>query len=337
MKKAMLILMACLLAGGGLGYLVSYLNYTPVLEDYVAQINNQNNELSRLVQINCNLEQTITNDKVLIAAHESNIDKLEDESANQKITIANQRGEISTLEGQNKDLEIDLDEAKNEIEEYKEDLQDKTNKINSLGNKISDLLDIEVNQYYEWIYSGSWKWDIPITLSSYVEYRDRPRPKYASEFVDMVNESEYDPCIRNLVAEFSETASTRGFSDRGIANFIAAFVQSMPYTVDYDTKKRDEYPRYPVETLFERGGDCEDTSILVATLLDSMGIDVVLLELTYENHMAVGINVPVSYGTYYEYLGEKYWYLETTAEGWKLGEYPSKLKDGRAHIYPLRG
>jgi len=61
MKKTVFIILASLLAGGGLAYLVSYLNYTPVLEDYVAQINNQNNEISRLVQINCNLEQAAVN------------------------------------------------------------------------------------------------------------------------------------------------------------------------------------------------------------------------------------------------------------------------------------
>jgi hypothetical protein len=111
----------------------------------------------------------------------------------------------------------------------------------------------------------------------------------------------------------------------------------MPYTVDWETKSRDEYPRYPVETLFDRGGDCEDTSILVATLLDSLGIDVVLLELIDENHMAVGVNVPVSYGTYYEYGGEEYFYLETTSDGWKVGQFPPDFSDGRVYIYPLRG
>jgi len=41
MKKTVLIILACLLTGGGLAYLASYLIYTPILDDYVEQINDQ--------------------------------------------------------------------------------------------------------------------------------------------------------------------------------------------------------------------------------------------------------------------------------------------------------
>jgi hypothetical protein len=328
MKKMVIFIIVALLAGGGLGYFISYLSYTPVIEDYVAQINSQVNEISRLVQINCNLEQTVNQQESLIQNQESQISGLETESTSL-------RTQISSLEEQNTSLESDLSKAQEEIDDYEQQISEKSKSIIGLGNRLNEVLSIEVPQHYEWNYNGSWELNIPITLSSYVDYSERTRPRYVAEFVDMAIESESDPCIKLLVNEFREIADTKRWTDRQLANFVASFVQSLPYTVDYDTKSRDEYPRYPVETLFERGGDCEDTSILVAALLDSLGINVILLHLDGDQHIAVGVDVPNTYGTYYEYLGTKYWFLETTAEGFSIGDYPSKLKDDRAYIYPV--
>ena len=83
-------------------------------------------------------------------------------------------------------------------------------------------------------------------------------------------------------------------------NFVMAFVQSLPDTIDKGTTPYDEYPRYPVETLFARGGDCEDTPILVAALLDRLGYDVALLVLENAQHMAVGVSITDTYESYYE-------------------------------------
>jgi len=328
MKKIVLFIVAAVLAGGGLGYLISYLDYTPVLENYVAQINSQNNEISQLVQINCNLEQAVNQKELLIQNQESQISGLKTESANL-------RTQIDTLEEQNVSLEYNLEEAREEIDDYQQQLSEKSKNIISLGNRLNEVLSIDVPQYYEWNFNGRRELNVAITLSSYVNYSEKPRPIDIAGFVDMATESESDPCIEFLVNEFREIADTKRYTDRQLANFVASFVQSLPYTVDYDTKSRDEYPRYPVETLFDRGGDCEDTSILVATLLDSLGINVILLHLEGEQHIAVGVDVPNTYGTYYEYLGTKYWFLETTAEGSGIGDYPKELKDDRAYIYPV--
>ncbi len=77
MRKIIVIIsLACLLTGGGIAYLASYLIYTPMLEDCVAQINDQNDQISQLVQINCNLEHTVNENMNLIATQKSEIDSL---------------------------------------------------------------------------------------------------------------------------------------------------------------------------------------------------------------------------------------------------------------------
>ena len=328
MKKIVLVLLVGLLLGGGVAYLVSYLDYTPVLENYETQINNQNNEIQQLTQIKYNLAQTVNQKESSIQNQESQISGLEAESTDL-------RTQISSLEEQYTSLESDLSEAQEEIDDYQQQLSEKSKSIISLGNRLNEVLSIDVPQYYEWNYNGNQELNMSITLSSYVNYSEKTRPRDVADFVDMATESESDPCIEFLVNEFREIADTKRYTDRQLANFVASFVQSLPYTVDYDTKSRDEYPRYPVETLFDRGGDCEDTSILVATLLDSLGINVILLHLEEDQHIAVGVDVSNTYGTYWEYLGDKYWFLETTAEGFSIGDYPKELKSERAYIYPV--
>jgi len=136
------------------------------------------------------------------------------------------------------------------------------------------------------------------------------------------------------VEKIQKAAHEAGFSEYETVEFAASFVQSLPYTDDSITTPYDEYPRYPVETLVDGGGDCEDTSILLASLIDKMGYGVVLIELP--DHCAVGVkggeNVD---GTYWEYKGSKYYYTETTNEGWEIGELPKEYENTPAHIYPM--
>jgi hypothetical protein len=117
-------------------------------------------------------------------------------------------------------------------------------------------------------------------------------------------------------------------------NFVISFVQSLPYTVDDVTTAWNEYPRYPIETLFDRGGDCEDTSILVAALLEGLGYDCALLILDEDDHCAVGVDID-AYGTYYEVNGVQYFYLETTGEGWEIGQQPDSFPSTTAYVYPI--
>ncbi len=127
-------------------------------------------------------------------------------------------------------------------------------------------------------------------------------------------------------------ALDRGYSELEKINLIISFVQSLPYTSDNVTTPYDEYPRYPLETLVDNGGDCEDSSILTASLLESMNYELILIN--PPGHMAVGVNVD-AYGSYWTFEDEKYFYLETTAEGWEIGDIPDDYTDASAYLYEL--
>jgi hypothetical protein len=94
--------------------------------------------------------------------------------------------------------------------------------------------------------------------------------------------------IDAVVKQINAAAVEGGFTEKEKVELVIAFVRSLPCTVDQAATPWNEYPRYPVETLFDRGGDCEDTSILVAALLDRMGYDTALQLLHREMHAAVG-------------------------------------------------
>jgi hypothetical protein len=78
-----------------------------------------------------------------------------------------------------------------------------------------------------------------------------------------------------------------------------------------------------VETLVDENGDCEDTSILYASIMEALGYDaVILVYLGNPGHAAVGIAGEGYAGTYYTFGEVDYYYCETTTQGWKMGEIP---------------
>jgi len=127
-------------------------------------------------------------------------------------------------------------------------------------------------------------------------------------------------------------------------NFILSFSQSLKYSEDNITSGVGEYPRYPIETLVDQTGDCEDTSALLISLVEILGFNasIILIPEAWDGygHAAVGINVTGATGVHY-ILNEgqsneiSYFYAETTAPGWRLGEMPD-LDSNSAYIYEVK-
>ena len=127
-------------------------------------------------------------------------------------------------------------------------------------------------------------------------------------------------------------------------NFILSFSQSLKYSEDNITSGVGEYPRYPIETLVDQTGDCEDTSALLISLVEILGFNasIILIPEAWDGygHAAVGINVTGATGVHY-ILNEgqsneiSYYYAETTAPGWRLGEMPD-LDSNSAYIYEVK-
>ena len=322
--KRIALIVACLLIGAGGGYGIGYVLYTPVITSYANQISSLTSEVA-------GLKQTVSTQEIQIS-------ELMSKAAGLSKTVSNQESQISTLQSEKSKLQSDLTEAQNQTQFYKGRTTTLSSEMSSLRGQMNKVLGITVRQQYHWTYNWqTWQWDLPISLAIYVEYSERVRPLLGASYVNMAKDTDDDIYIDKMVQQINSAAMKAGYTEFQKINFVIAFVQSLPYTVDNETKPYDEYPRYPLETLFDRGGDCEDTSILVAALLDRMGYDVALLWLENAKHIAVGVSVPGTYGSYYTHGSKKYYYLETTGEGWQIGQIPPSITDTTAHIYPLRG
>lgn len=143
--------------------------------------------------------------------------------------------------------------------------------------------------------------------------------------------SEFDrPLIRTLANEFSNHATT----EKEWIRLALTFVQSLPYAYDSATKKEDEYLRYPIETLVDGCGDCEDKVALLAALLYELDVDFILLVLP--EHMAVGVCCDdVEADRYLLFNDKRYYYLETTMEGWQIGQIPESYYDAKMEAVPV--
>ncbi|MEZ5335267.1 MAG: hypothetical protein R2741_08540 [Methanolobus sp.] len=127
------------------------------------------------------------------------------------------------------------------------------------------------------------------------------------DYTNFVNDPFDDELISQITEQMGQLAMENGYESEDIPYIAMAFVQSLPYVRKYSASSGyDEYPRFPFETLYHGGGDCEDSSILLAALLNDMGYGVALIELP--GHMAAGGKRKFSAwkGSYYLYGDSRY-------------------------------
>ncbi len=191
---------------------------------------------------------------------------------------------------------------------------------------------IEVN--YDWSYGkGKWTYGLKIPKKAYDYYRtvDRTRIKDYSFYVTDPTDDEY---LAALAGKFRSAAEKENYSDLDMVKNIIFFVQNLDYVDDKVGTGYDEYPKFPLETLADEGGDCEDSAILLASLLRELGYGTVLVQ--FPDHMGVGVRGEESIpGVYYEVNGIRYYYVETTSSGWGIGEIPEQMQDQPARILTL--
>lgn len=183
---------------------------------------------------------------------------------------------------------------------------------------------------------GTMQLDILIDREMYLYYRNLERYYNVENFYLYTNDENNREIVRNIVSSLRNEARSLFYDDAAVAREIAKFVQdSVEYQYDSDSTGQEEYPRYPIETLYERQGDCEDTSILMAALLKEWGYEVGFLHLP--SHVAVAIRTADDYNgsSYYEIDGHRYLFIESTASGWNIGDIPTAYQETAAQFYPI--
>lgn len=192
---------------------------------------------------------------------------------------------------------------------------------------------------FEWVTqdgAGSAWMTLTLDVQMYHYYRNLGRYMGVENLPNYINEENNQKVIQSIVVALRDVAEDLHYNDAAVAREIAKFVQDcIEYQYDSDTTGEDEYPRYPIETIYERQGDCEDTSILMAALLKEWGYEVGFLHLP--GHIAVALRTADNYsgGDYYEINGHRYLYIESTGSGWNIGDIPDDCKGVSAQFYRI--
>jgi hypothetical protein len=146
-----------------------------------------------------------------------------------------------------------------------------------------------------------------------------------------------EPELRDLARRLYSKGKTFGTYEE--VDFVVQFIQgAIEYQHDpgHNNPFASDYPRYPIETLGDTAGDCEDVSILGAAMLVSMGYKAALLLMQNPCHAMLGVAAEGMAGTYCEVDGVRYYYCEMTTSGPVIGEesFPSARLE-RAIPIPL--
>lgn len=146
---------------------------------------------------------------------------------------------------------------------------------------------------------------------------------FVNASLDSLAKQSLYPTLRNLIADKTEEVA---------ANILIDFVQrAFQYKVD-DEQFGEERTLFANETLYYPYSDCEDRSLLYATLVrDLLGLDVVLLD--YPEHIATAVkfNQDID-GDYMLINDEKYLICDPTYIGATIGICMPKYQEIGAQI-----
>lgn len=124
----------------------------------------------------------------------------------------------------------------------------------------------------------------------------------AQSYRSMIQDPAQDGLYSALIAETEAVRLHQELSDDEYLELMTVYVQSLRY------QTREQNPvKFPVETVVDRAGDCDDKSLLLAGLLSRQGYPVALLLFGPESHMAVGVG-----SDDYLYKETGYAFVETT-------------------------
>lgn len=132
-------------------------------------------------------------------------------------------------------------------------------------------------------------------------------------------------------------------NDEEVIDALLSYCQdkgSCSKSIRYVSDGVDDFAKYPIETIAEGCGDCEDKSILFGSFAFSLGFSAAIFVIT--GHAFVGVHLesaPTHNSQYpsrwYLNIGGDYYYTcETTMDGWLVGDLPASSQ-GQSVYYEI--
>jgi PKD repeat protein len=193
------------------------------------------------------------------------------------------------------------------------------------GLRVTTTIDTSgtIPRHFEWDYNGQTQsCDLAISRDLYIYYKSQPRIAWGLRDYD---EYVLDP----LDDDYLETVTTEVLGTTA-GDRYAAFEDALffvQHCIEYvNDPAWTEYPRYPIEVLVDEIGDCEDTAILYASLVRTLGYGALMVAVDTSgdgqaDHMIVWVPVEQAFvdlhpdRSFWQYEGRTYAFAETAVEG----------------------
>jgi len=169
---------------------------------------------------------------------------------------------------------------------------------------------------------------------------------FSRSTASVVGERMRDGISRNLQIAMGLFEAERLFGMNYVVDPASSYVENAGNESSVD------YLQYPSQTLFFRGGDCDDLSILYCSLLQSLGIETAFITIPGHIYMAFRLDMDSSEAksTFSDpalviVRGSEAWIpVEITmvkdgfVKAWRIGakEWSDNAKTGSANFYPMR-
>lgn len=141
--------------------------------------------------------------------------------------------------------------------------------------------------------------------------------------------------VRTIAQYIRERIERAHYSELDLVQFALDFVQepNIVYRIDEECDSIGhikEYMRFPDEVLYDKEGDCDCKSSLMAALFHELGYNVIIMLSQDLGHAAIGVECGKGWLNYVKsnqlrrvllnYNGKRYLFCETTGDGYKVGQ-----------------
>jgi hypothetical protein len=194
---------------------------------------------------------------------------------------------------------------------------------------------------------GLYKDEIAASRANINQLKNRNYSTYNPVYKSIYNkDKEYLDEVYLMLDSIQESNK---LSRREFANVITTMVQSIEYVLILDVGcndaslyqnkeisemlragvKCDGYAPYgiktPMEFLSTMKGDCDTRTLLLYTLFKHYKYKVAIINSEFYGHSMLGLSQNASWGAYKKHNDVKYYFWETTNEGYSLGKLPAEM------------
>jgi hypothetical protein len=208
----------------------------------------------------------------------------------------------------------------------------------SLGSRKEAEFPVQMPIYHR----NALSWDDDRRAASFVSPRDpaaRLFARYAASIADALPAAGFPRNLRYAAALF-EALAAYGMSY--VVDPASSFVE-----MSEDSSALDSL-NYPYQTLYYRGGDCDDLSILYCAMLEALGVDTAFITIPGHIYAAFDTGAENSaifdtgQGDLIEHGGRLWMPVEVTVPGegfyqaWRIGAREWRAHEEERRLYPMR-